>query len=274
MRTSTTSACTNTPACSTSSPRPRAPTPGSIPSAGPDFGKLIDQASVLRARAFPTAMVLPQAFPATSDGAENGIRRFADAFGRKVIVYVKAENFLPPEAVGRLVDSGIVRRSSMRSCAPTRMSMRYLANSSTRGPEADRERHRRAPGDRPPARLGPHGLYLRLGVRGAARLHGAAGGAEGETMPRRKRYGGVPSARGPARQPEPDPRVARGSVAGRHRSHGPDPAAAFQPRTASTTRHWRRSPSNCSHTTARSPSARSRPDPVEPGTATPYGPSR
>ena len=79
-----------------------------IPSAGPDFGKLIDQASVLRARAFPTAMVLPQAFPATSDGAENGIRRFADAFGRKVIVYVKAENFLTPEAVGRLVDSGIV----------------------------------------------------------------------------------------------------------------------------------------------------------------------
>ncbi len=79
-----------------------------IPSAGPDFGKLVDQAKVLRARDFPTAMVLPLSFPATSDGAENGIRRFADAFGKQVIVYVKAENFLTPEAVGRLVDAGIV----------------------------------------------------------------------------------------------------------------------------------------------------------------------
>jgi dihydrodipicolinate synthase/N-acetylneuraminate lyase len=79
-----------------------------IPSVGPDYGKLIDQARVLRTRAFPTAMVLPLTFPATSDGAENGIRRFADALGKQVIVYVKAENFLTPEAVGRLVDSGIV----------------------------------------------------------------------------------------------------------------------------------------------------------------------
>ena len=41
-----------------------------IPSAGPDFGKLLDQAKVLRTRAFPTAMVLPQTFPATPDGSE------------------------------------------------------------------------------------------------------------------------------------------------------------------------------------------------------------
>ena len=33
-----------------------------IPSVGPDFGKLLDQARVLRTRAFPTAMVLPRLF--------------------------------------------------------------------------------------------------------------------------------------------------------------------------------------------------------------------
>lgn len=79
-----------------------------IPSVGPDFGKMMDQAVVLKSRAFPTAMVLPQVFPATVAGAEEGIRRFADALGRPVIVYVKADNYLTPEAVQRLVDSRIV----------------------------------------------------------------------------------------------------------------------------------------------------------------------
>lgn len=79
-----------------------------IPAAGPDFGKLLDQARILKTRAFPTAMVLPQSFPATPDGSEQAIRRFAEAFGRRVIVYLKAENFLTPEHVGRLVDAGVV----------------------------------------------------------------------------------------------------------------------------------------------------------------------
>lgn len=79
-----------------------------IPSAGPDFGKLLDQAKVLRTRAFPTAMVLPQTFPATPDGSERAIRLFAERYGRPVIVYLKAENFLTPSHVARLVDAGMV----------------------------------------------------------------------------------------------------------------------------------------------------------------------
>lgn len=79
-----------------------------IPSAGPDFGKLLDQAKVLRGRAFPTAMVLPQTFPATPDGSEKAIRLFAERYGRPVIVYLKAENFLTPSHVARLVDAGLV----------------------------------------------------------------------------------------------------------------------------------------------------------------------
>ncbi len=79
-----------------------------IPAAGPDFGKLLDQARMLRTRAFPTAMVLPQTFPATPDGSEKAIRIFAESYGRPVIVYLKTENFLTAAHVGRLVDSGIV----------------------------------------------------------------------------------------------------------------------------------------------------------------------
>src|SRR5260370_3681591 len=79
-----------------------------IPSAGPDFGKLMDQARLLRTRAFPTTMVLPLAFPATPDGSEKAIRLFAESYGRPVIVYVKAENFLTPTHIKRLVDTGLV----------------------------------------------------------------------------------------------------------------------------------------------------------------------
>jgi dihydrodipicolinate synthase/N-acetylneuraminate lyase len=79
-----------------------------IPSVGPDFGKMMDQAEVLRSRAFPTVMVLPATFPNTVAGAEAGLRRFARAFGKPVIVYIKAEGYLTPQSVKRLVDDGLV----------------------------------------------------------------------------------------------------------------------------------------------------------------------
>ena len=79
-----------------------------IPSVGPDYGKMLDQAAVLKARKFPTAMVLPMTFPSTPDGAVVGLRKFAEAFGRPIIVYVKAEGYLTPAGVKQLVDDGIV----------------------------------------------------------------------------------------------------------------------------------------------------------------------
>jgi dihydrodipicolinate synthase/N-acetylneuraminate lyase len=84
--------------------------PGSwvVPSVGPDFGRMMDQAVVLRERQFPTAMILPQTFPMTVGGAEDGIRRFAESFGKPVIVYIKADGYLTVEAVARLVGRGLV----------------------------------------------------------------------------------------------------------------------------------------------------------------------
>jgi dihydrodipicolinate synthase/N-acetylneuraminate lyase len=77
-----------------------------IPSAGPDYGKLIDQARILRDFAFPTAMILPLGFPATQAGSERAIRDFVQTWGRPATLYVKAEKQLRAEQIARLVDAG------------------------------------------------------------------------------------------------------------------------------------------------------------------------
>ncbi len=79
-----------------------------IPSIGPDFGRMMDQAGILRRRNFPTAMVLPLQQQATVAGAENAIRRVVDRLSRPVIIYVKFEGYLSVDAIGRLVKDGLV----------------------------------------------------------------------------------------------------------------------------------------------------------------------
>jgi dihydrodipicolinate synthase/N-acetylneuraminate lyase len=80
-----------------------------IPSVGPDFGKMMDQAELLRSRPFPTAMILPASAAFTKSGVEAGIRRFADRLGKPVIVYIRAEAYLSPAAVERLAADGLVK---------------------------------------------------------------------------------------------------------------------------------------------------------------------
>ncbi|QDT16629.1 dihydrodipicolinate synthase family protein [Alienimonas californiensis] len=79
-----------------------------IPSAGPDYGKLRDQIPALRDSDFPTVMVLPLKFPATRDGVRTGVRRFAEALGRPIVLYLKDEDYLTPAGAASLVDDGLV----------------------------------------------------------------------------------------------------------------------------------------------------------------------
>ena len=79
-----------------------------IPSVGPDYGKMMDQAKILARMDFKTAMVLPLDFPATAEGSSAGIRAFAKAFGKKVIVYVKSDKVWTPSAIEDLVKEGLV----------------------------------------------------------------------------------------------------------------------------------------------------------------------
>ncbi|MEO7392953.1 MAG: dihydrodipicolinate synthase family protein [Ramlibacter sp.] len=79
-----------------------------IPSVGADFGKAFEQVSLLRERAFPTAMVLPLRFPANPAGVARGIGKLAERYGRPVIAYVKDEGYLDNADVAALVKEGAV----------------------------------------------------------------------------------------------------------------------------------------------------------------------
>ncbi len=84
---------------------------------------MMDQVDALRARPFPTAMVLPASVASTVSGAENGIARFAERLGKPVIAYVRSESYLSPAAIARLVDKGLV----------TAVNIRHRARRSERG---------------------------------------------------------------------------------------------------------------------------------------------
>jgi dihydrodipicolinate synthase/N-acetylneuraminate lyase len=83
-----------------------------IPSAGPSFGRLMDQASILRRYKFPCVMALPCADPRDASGLERGLREFAERSATPLILYLKDEgNFGTDkmaglDAVARMVADG------------------------------------------------------------------------------------------------------------------------------------------------------------------------
>jgi len=79
-----------------------------IPSAGADYGKLMDQAAILRSRAFPTVMALPFGNPSNDSGVATALRRFADRFGKPIIAYVKGLGYIEPATLGALAKDGVI----------------------------------------------------------------------------------------------------------------------------------------------------------------------
>jgi dihydrodipicolinate synthase/N-acetylneuraminate lyase len=79
-----------------------------IPSVGADFGKAMDQAAIAKSFSFPTVMALPMAGPTKPAGIATGLRRLSDVFGRPVIAYVRAENYLAPRDAAALIADGVV----------------------------------------------------------------------------------------------------------------------------------------------------------------------
>ena len=79
-----------------------------IPSAGPAFGTMMDQARLLRRHKFPTVMVLPQVGITTSQGVETGIRQFVQAAGVPALLYIKHDGYIEPEHVKRLADDRVI----------------------------------------------------------------------------------------------------------------------------------------------------------------------
>lgn len=65
-----------------------------IPSAGPSWGRLMDQAPLLRRFGISTVMVLPCNDPRDAVGIGQGLREFAESSGTRILAYVKEESNL------------------------------------------------------------------------------------------------------------------------------------------------------------------------------------
>jgi len=79
-----------------------------IPSVGPAWGMMMDQADILKEMQFPTAMVLPQNNVATESGFQAGFRRFVEQLERPAVLYIKEEGLLTPQGAAELVEDGLV----------------------------------------------------------------------------------------------------------------------------------------------------------------------
>jgi dihydrodipicolinate synthase/N-acetylneuraminate lyase len=77
-----------------------------IPATGPDYGRLCDQAPLIRNSGFALAMVLPTSDASTVAGNEAAIRATVQTLGRPVLLYLKSESYLTVDAVARLIDTG------------------------------------------------------------------------------------------------------------------------------------------------------------------------
>jgi dihydrodipicolinate synthase/N-acetylneuraminate lyase len=84
--------------------------PGSwvIPSAGPDYGRLHDQATLIRDLPFAAVLALPESGPTTGPGIMTGLRRFSERARKPLVLYLKSEAYLRPAQVAALVDDGSV----------------------------------------------------------------------------------------------------------------------------------------------------------------------
>jgi dihydrodipicolinate synthase/N-acetylneuraminate lyase len=102
-----------------------------IPSAGPSYGMLVDQAKIIRRFAFPTVMVLPQQGLTTSVGVATGIRRFVESSGVPALLYIKHDGFIEPEDVAALDRDGLlsgIKYATVRNDASVDPYLRRLVD--------------------------------------------------------------------------------------------------------------------------------------------------
>jgi dihydrodipicolinate synthase/N-acetylneuraminate lyase len=79
-----------------------------IPSAGPAFGTMIEQAKAVRRHKFPTVMILPHTGITSSAGVAEGVKRFVDAAGVPALLYIKHDGFIDVPHVAKLADARLI----------------------------------------------------------------------------------------------------------------------------------------------------------------------
>lgn len=79
-----------------------------IPSVGPAYGTMMDQAWLLREFDFPTAMILPTRDVVTSAGVTMAVRNFVEAADKPAVLYIKNDGFIEINDVKKLMDDGLL----------------------------------------------------------------------------------------------------------------------------------------------------------------------
>lgn len=79
-----------------------------VPAVGPAYGTMMDQVAMLADFDFPTPMVLPMQGLVTSAGVVAGIRKFAEAHGKPIVLYIKTLDYITVAGARELVDAGLV----------------------------------------------------------------------------------------------------------------------------------------------------------------------
>jgi dihydrodipicolinate synthase/N-acetylneuraminate lyase len=79
-----------------------------VPSVGPYFGTMMDQAAILARRKYPTAMVLPTIAVSSPEGVRTAVMEFTQKAGIPAVLYVKDEKYVTVEVVRALVQAGVI----------------------------------------------------------------------------------------------------------------------------------------------------------------------
>lgn len=79
-----------------------------VPSVGPAFGMMLDQADILRDFEFPTAMILPTKDTTTPAGLATAMRHFVDRMGRPAVLYLKHDGVMDVDTIQRLSQDGLI----------------------------------------------------------------------------------------------------------------------------------------------------------------------
>ncbi len=79
-----------------------------VPSVGPYFGTMMDQATSLSRRKYPTAMVLPTIAVSSPEGVRVAVMKFVEKAGIPAVLYIKDANYVTLEVVKSLVAAGVI----------------------------------------------------------------------------------------------------------------------------------------------------------------------
>lgn len=97
-----------------------------VPSLGPDYGRLLDQAAILARTPFPTAMALPMPAHTTAEGVARALAETAQRAGKPLVAYIRQRGYLTPDGLARLVAEGTVVAVKYGVAMPATGRDRYL----------------------------------------------------------------------------------------------------------------------------------------------------